>query len=140
MKITARKPRESSAAAIIRKTGEAWARNWNAKKLGQVVAAYATDAVYLPPHHPAVHGRNAIRRYLKGPLEHGVTGLSFKVTYIKQEGDLAWDVGTYRMSVPMMDGRKRTDQGKYLTLWRRARNGQWHIVADSWSSDLPAVH
>jgi uncharacterized protein (TIGR02246 family) len=136
MKSRTSKP--TSAAAVIRRAGEEWARNWNRRKLGKVVAAYAEDAVYLPPHHPAVHGRAAIRKYLKAPLDHGVTGLSFKVTYIRQEGDLAWDVGTYRMTVPTMDGRLRNDQGKYLTLWRRTRGGRWHIVADSWSSDLPA--
>lgn len=126
-----------SAASIIRKTGDEWAHHWNAGDLERVVAAYATDAVYLPPHHEAVHGRDAIRGYLQGPLHHGVTGLGFEVTYIKQQGDVAWDVGTYRMSVPQADGSKKEDHGKYLTVWKRS-GGKWLIAADAWSSDLPA--
>lgn len=125
------------AEAIIRKTGEEWAKHWNARDLDHVVAAYAEDAVYLPPHHAAVHGRNAIREYLKGPLAHGVTDLHFEVTYIKDLGDLAWDVGTYTMTVPQPDGKKKQDRGKYLTVWRR-EGGAWKIVADAFSSDLPA--
>lgn len=125
-----------SAEAIIRKTGDEWAKNWNAQDLDKLVAAYADDAVYLPPHHAAVHGRNAIREYLKGPLQHGVSELHFEVTYIKDMGDLAYDVGTYSMSVPTGNGRKQ-DRGKYLTVWRR-EGGTWKIVADAWSSDLPA--
>jgi len=142
---TARKPttrkavRTVHAAAVIRQTGNDWAQHWNAGELDKVVAAYAPDAVYLPPHHEAVHGRDAIHQYLQGPLSHGVSDLAFDVTYIKQSGNVAWDVGTYRMSVPQSDGTKREDHGKYLTVWKRAGT-KWLITADAWSSDLPPAH
>jgi len=42
----------------------------------------APDAVYLPPHHEAIYGLDAIREYLRGPLSHGVSDLAFDVTYI----------------------------------------------------------
>jgi len=136
---TRRSAKVASAIAVIRQTGNDWARNWNAGELDKVVAAYAPDAVYLPPHHEAVHGRESIRQYLQGPLSHGVTDLAFDVTYIKQAGGVAWDVGTYRMSVPQNDGTRREDHGKYLTLWRRVGT-KWLIAADAWSSDLPVAH
>lgn len=123
--------------AIIRKTGEEWARHWNAKELDKLVEVYTADAVYLPPHHAAVHGRDAIREFLKGPLQHGVTDLKFEVTYIKREGELAYDVGRYSMSVPQEGGGSKQDRGKYLTVWKRPPGGEWKIVADAWSSDLP---
>ena len=125
---------------LIRHAGDEWARHWNAKALDRVVEIYSEDAVYLPPHHAAVHGRDAIREYLKGPLAHGVTNLKFEVTYIKQSGDLAYDVGRYRMTVPQEGGGTRTDEGKYLAVWRRDKGLKWKLVADSWSSDLPATH
>ncbi len=124
------------AAATIRRIGDEWAQHWNAGELEGVVAAYAEDAVYLPPHHEAVHGRDAIREYLKAPLGHGVSDLAFDVTYIKQQGPVAWDVGTYRMTVPQMDGTRKEDHGKYLSVWRRVGT-DWLIAADAWSSDLP---
>ena len=117
--------------------GNDWARHWNAGILDKVVAAYAPDAVYLPPHHEAIHGRDAIREYLRGPLSHGVSDLAFDVTYIKQGGNVAWDVGTYRMNVPLNDGTKKEDRGKYLTVWQCV-DTKWLIAADAWSSDLPA--
>ncbi len=125
-----------NAASTIRRIGEEWARHWNTNDLEGVVAAYAEDAVYLPPHHEAVHGRDAIREYLRAPLSHGVSDLAFEVTYIKQQGPIAWDVGTYRMNIPQTEGTKREDHGKYLTVWRRMGKG-WLIAADAWSSDLP---
>jgi len=137
--IPRRKPIPAAAADVIRQIGNDWAQHWNARDLDQVVTAYADDAVYLPPHHEAVHGRDAIREYLQVPLGHGVTDLAFDVTYIKQSGNVAWDVGTYRMSVPQSDGTKREDHGKYLTVWKRVGT-QWLIAADAWSSDLPLAH
>jgi uncharacterized protein (TIGR02246 family) len=127
------------AAEIIQQTGNDWARHWNAKQLDKVVEIYSEDAVYLPPHHAALHGRAAICEYLEGPLFHGVTDLKFEVTYIKESGDLAYDVGRYSMTVPQQDGSKKADRGKYLAVWRREK-GTWKLVADSWSSDLPASH
>jgi len=86
-----------------------------------------------------VHGRDSIRDYLRVPRSHGVSDVAFDVTYIKQSGDVAWDVGTYRMSVPQTDGTTRQDHGKYLTVWKRASKN-WLIAADAWSSDLPPAH
>jgi uncharacterized protein (TIGR02246 family) len=121
---------------IIRKAGEEWARYWNERQADKLAELYAEDAVYLPPHHAAVHGRGAIRKYLETPLAHGYTNLKFDVTYIRQTGDLAYDVGNYTMNLPD-PGSRREDRGKYLTVWRRRGDG-WHIMADAWSSDLPA--
>ncbi len=120
----------------ISQIGQQWARHWNAGNLDKLIEAYSADAVYMPPHHAAVHGRDAIYEYLRGPMAHGVCDLTYEVTFIKHSGDLAYDVGRYTMSVPQEKG-KRQDRGKYLTVWRRQAGGEWKIVADTWSSDLP---
>lgn len=125
--------------ASIRRVGQEWAEHWNAGDLDRLVAAYSEDAVYMPPHHAAVHGRGAIREYLKGPMQHGVGNLTYEVTYIKRSGGLAYDVGRYSMTVPQ-DGGARQDHGKYLTVWKRQPDGRWKIVADSFSSDLTPGH
>ena len=135
VKVSAKKTTVSAVSAI-RQIGAGWARHWNAGELDGVIAAYADDAVYLTPHHETVYGRDAIREYVKAPMRRGVSDLAFQVTYIKQLGSIAWDAGTYSMSIPQTDGTKKEDRGKYLTVWRRA-GGKWQIVADAWWSDLP---
>ena len=57
---TARKSQKVNAAPTIRRMGEEWAQHWNAGELDEVVAVYSDDAVYLPPHHKAVHGRSRV--------------------------------------------------------------------------------
>ncbi len=133
---TSRRSSRTNAAAAIRKISDEWAHDWNAGDADGVAGLYAEDAVYLPPHHEAVRGRNAIREYLKTPLAHGVSDLSFAVSYIKQQETIAWDVGTYHMMVPQSDGTKKEDRGKYLSVWRLTGKN-WLLVADAWSSDLP---
>lgn len=123
--------------ALISKIGQEWAQHWNAGDLDRLTQAFAPDAVYMPPHHAAIHGRDAIREYLKTPLKHGVNDLTYEVTFIKHSGDLAYDVGRYSMSLPRPEGGRRQDRGKYLTVWQRQADGQWKIAADTFSSDLP---
>ena len=123
---------------LIASIGEDWARHWNAGELDALVAMYAPDAVYMPPHHGAVHGKEAIREYLRNPIaRHRAKDLTYEVTFIKHSGDLAYDVGRYSMMVPDAEGVRSHDHGKYLTVWRKQPDGQWRIVADTWSSDLP---
>ncbi len=124
--------------ALIARTGQEWARQWNAGELDKLIQHYAEDAVYMPPHHAAIHGRKGIYEFLKNPIRHGVNDLTYEVTFIKHSGDRAYDVGRYTMSLPQSDGTRRPDRGKYLTVWRRQADGRWQIVADTWSSDLPA--
>ena len=125
---------------LISELGANWATNWNAGNLEKIIAPYAEEAVYQPPHHPTVHGRHAIHEYLKGPLQkHTVRDLKYEVTFVKHSGDLAYDVGVYSMTVPTANGPDRQDRGKYLTVWRKQSTGDWKIVADCWSSDLPPL-
>lgn len=122
---------------LIARTGEEWANLWNQGKVDALTGLFADDAVYMPPHHAAIHGREAIREYLRNPISHHVaTDLTYEVTFIKHSGDLAYDVGRYSMMVPDAKGVRRLDRGKYLTVWRRQSDGQWRIAADTWSSDL----
>ena len=49
---------------------------------------------------------------------------------------MAMEVGRYSLSIVRENGAQVTDRGKYLKVWRRL--GAWRIVADCWSSNLPA--
>jgi ketosteroid isomerase-like protein len=51
-------------------------------------------------------------------------------------GDYGYETGRCKSLVPSAVGKRREERGKYLVLLNRQANGDWKIVADSWSSDL----
>ena len=51
-------------------------------------------------------------------------------------GDFGYEAGRCKSLVPIAMGKRREERGKYLVLLSRQANGEWRIVADSWSSDL----
>ncbi len=58
------------------------------------------------------------------------------VIEVAVSGDLAYDRGTYELSMDTPQGRI-SDHGKYMAVWKKTAEG-WKVVADIMNSDLPA--
>ena len=74
----------------------------------------------------------------------GIPGLSidWNITKldISREGDFAYTLYAYKMSMPGPDGKSvLTDHGKDMAVWKKQSDGQWRIAADTFNSDLRAV-
>ena len=110
--------------------------NFNTGNYDQVGALFASDASFMAPHHEAAIGPKAIERKLRQFGEAGYQDLRIETTRVDHSGDMAMELGRYSLSVVQENGTKMTDRGKYLKVWRRL--GAWRIVADCWSSNLPA--
>jgi ketosteroid isomerase-like protein len=67
----------------------------------QVAAFYRNDAMEMPPFQRAITGRAAIEQFcrgmFKGPMR--VTGFIFKHSETTADGDIGYDVGTYRRTM-----------------------------------------
>jgi ketosteroid isomerase-like protein len=107
----------------------------NAKDWKGALALYAEDAMELPPNHAAAQGKAAIQAWLETlpPFSN------FQVQSLEIEGqaDLAYDRGTYSMTVTPAGVTPIKDRGKYLTVWRKQTDGSWKVVRDIYNSDLP---
>ena len=55
---------------------------------------------------------------------------------VSQAGDLAIDLGAYRMKMTGPKGAPIEDQGKYLTVFRKTEAG-WKSICDTYNSDVP---
>jgi uncharacterized protein (TIGR02246 family) len=101
-------------------------------------AAYTEDAVLYAPNTPAVKGRAAIKAWAeKFPR---VTALEFENLKIDGQGDLAYVLGVYRMTIlPTGSAEPVKDTGKYVEIRRRQPDGRWLLAADISNSDLPAT-
>ena len=81
-----------------------------------------------------VTGNRPIERKLREFGDSGFQDLRLETTRVENSGDMAMEVGRYSVSI-FSDARgKQTDEGKYLTVWRRL--GAWRIAAACWSSSL----
>src|SRR3954463_7612997 len=92
------------------------------REFDALVALYTEDAVFMPPHHPAVHGRAAVKTWMAALPE--LTDFALTVDRVDGRADLAYVRGTYTMSLrPEGTRAPVTDIGKYIEIRRRQPNG-----------------
>jgi len=129
-------PSLSRAEAALRKVAQDWALACNTKQLDDLVELYVPDALVQRPNVPAVRGTAAIREFFFGVLEAGMSEVELDPLRTELFGDFGYEAGRCKSLVPIAMGKRREERGKYLLLLSRQANGEWKIVADSWSSDL----
>jgi ketosteroid isomerase-like protein len=54
---------------------------------------------------------------------------------VADSGDLAYSLGTWQLKGKDPKGNDVTQTGKYLTVWKKQKNGSWKVVADTGNVD-----
>lgn len=103
-----------------------------------VVALYTDEALYLPAQGDVRAGQEELRSefgFLDRIREQGGTArIGFESLDRGASGDLAYDVGYYRLQGERADGTMMpVARGKFATVWKRADDGRWRIHVDSFS-------
>jgi ketosteroid isomerase-like protein len=109
---------------------------FNTANFDQAAALFAHDGVFMAPHHDPAYGPKAVERLLRQFGDAGHEDLRMETVRVESASDLAMEIGRYTMAIRQPDGTILADRGKYVRAWRRL--GVWLIVADAWSSNLPA--
>jgi ketosteroid isomerase-like protein len=122
----------NDADSYIRSAEPRFITAFNAGNADAVAAFYADDAVLLLPNAPISRGSAAIRNTFSAHFSAMHPNLNFGPDRIVQSGEVAYEYGHYTMGMGSM-----SDQGNYITVWRRQANGDWKIVEDSVNSSLP---
>jgi ketosteroid isomerase-like protein len=119
----------------IRQVGETDMKMMNAKDWMGDLALYTEDAIELPPNQAAVQGKAAIQAWEEAfpPFSN----FQVQSLEIGGQGDLAYDRGTYSMTVTPPGTAPIEDRGKYLTICRKQADGSWKIARVMFNSDLP---
>jgi len=119
----------------IRQANETDMKMINAKDWQGDLVLYEDDAVELPPYQAAVQGKAAIQTWYEAfpPFSN------FQVQSLEIEGrgDLAYDRGTYSMTMTPPGATPIEDHGKYLTIWHKQHGGLWKISRVMFNSDVP---
>jgi len=133
--------READAAAI--RNMEMGAQNdWASKDVEKIVAFYADDASMLMPNMAILTGKDAIRSSLQafvaGDPNFALSYSSTKVE-VARSGDVGYSQGTYTMKMTDPKTKKvLTENGKYVTVYKKQADGLWKAVADINNADAPA--
>lgn len=125
----------SRAESALRKISQDWAFACNTKHLDDMVSLYANDAMVVRSNVAPVRGTAAIRELFFGALDAGLGELEFEPLRVELFGDVGYEMGRCKMLVPGSSGKRREERGKYLMISHK-QEGEWKVIADSWSSDL----
>ena len=127
----------------IKDTEAAWVKASAAKDAEKFASFYTDDASLLLQDMPAVTGKEAIAKSIKGMMSDPNFSLTFQGSRfdVAKSGDLGFSQGSYTMTMTNPKSKKAvTDKGKYLTVFKKQTDGTWKAVEDMVSSDgtLPA--
>lgn len=125
-----------SDEAAIRALVATWSQAAGAKDLDKTVSFYADDASMLPANAPIATGKTAIRAAWSQFMAMPGFSIHFAPSKIvvSKSGDLAYDLGTFELTVNDAQGKPVTTVGKYVVSWQK-RGQEWKVVADIFNDD-----
>ena len=109
-------------------------REWAASisNMDKFMSYYAPDATVYPPGMPLATGSGPIREMLTKMGSAPGFSLTFEPTKsdVSTAGDVGYTSGTYKST---MSGA--TEEGKYVTVWKKQSNGDWKVMEDIFNSN-----
>jgi len=123
----------------IRNLDADWSKAATAKDIDKVMFYYTDDATIFVPNEPMATGKPSIRVEWTKLVSSAAFALSFAPSRVdvSKSGDMAYEYGTYSMTVNDPEGKPVNDRGKYVVVWKKQSDGNWKAVADIMNSDLP---
>jgi ketosteroid isomerase-like protein len=98
---------------------------------------FAEDGVELPNGESAVKGKQAVRK----SLGDWTPGMSLTWTPagagMAASGDLGYTYGEYTLKSKDKDGHPVVRYGKYMTVWKKQKDGSWKVAADMGNNAPP---
>jgi len=134
-------PPDTRAAdeATLRALIKDWSAAAQAKDAAKFVSLYADDAVVMMAGAPDIEGLAAIREGIPAMMQDPAFALSFEADRVEvaRSGDLAFETGSYSMTMTGPDKKPASEKGHYVVVWRKGADGAWKVVVDAPLSDPP---
>jgi len=54
---------------------------------------------------------------------------------VAQSADLAFEIGTFDLTIADQTGKSSASRGKYVIAWKKQTNGDWKAAADIFNND-----
>jgi ketosteroid isomerase-like protein len=108
-----------------------------ASDVAGMTAAYAPDAMLLPPNMPMAKGMDQIHTWMQAMASQKGTIQLLQET-ADGAGDFMYTTGRYHIQMLPAEAGVSED-GKYLQVFRRGTDGKWMLAAEGWSANAPAA-
>ena len=124
----------------IRAADQEWMKVFAAKDVKKSVDFCLDDGAILAPEAPIASGRKAIGELFSGffALPALVISWSPAKAEVARSGEMGYTTGTYQMDFNDPTGKMVKDHGKYVTVWKKQKDGSWKVAYDIFNSDLPS--
>ena len=100
---------------------------------------FADDTADFTRGEPFSFTKDEMRKRLEKDFDPA-DELTWKAAKIEvaRSGDLAYSLGTWHLKGKNPKGEEVEQTGKYLTVWKKQKDGRWRVVADTGNVDPPA--
>jgi len=118
--------------ATILAAVEEWSAAAQAKDADEFVSFYADDAVLMLEDAPDLAGAESIREGVSAMMQDPAFDLSFQAedVVVARAGDLAYETGSYSLTLSDAAQNPVTDTGRYVVVWEKQADGAWKVVLD----------
>ncbi len=122
----------------IDKGNAQWSEGWAKRNPEMVAAIFAEDGVQLAGSGKIITGRKEIAERQKTGMMGADPGVKVTVTTknVWLVGDTAYETGQYRYEYTEK-GKPGVDEGQYVTVWKRQKDGSWKLAMDMGLPGLP---
>lgn len=128
-------PDASDALANVKRAidkGNAqWSEGWAKGDAAMVASIFAYDGVQLAGSGKIIKGPQQIMERQKAAMQGADPGVKVTVTTVNVwlDGDTAYETGRYKYEYTEK-GKPGTDEGRYVTIWKRQKDGSWKLSMD----------
>lgn len=121
----------AEAHKAIDKGNAQWIEAWDKADASLIAALFANDGVLLGRNGKFFKGPEQIFQRQKTVMESAGKGVKCTVTTVDLwlDGDVAYETGKYSYQF-QEKGKPVTEEGRYVTIWKRQADGAWKIVTD----------
>jgi uncharacterized protein (TIGR02246 family) len=115
-----------------------WSEGWAKRDAARVAALFAEDGVQLAGSGKIITGPKEIAERQKAAMMGVDPGVKVTVTTknVWRVGDTAYETGQYRYEYTEK-GKPGVDEGQYVTVWKRQKDGAWKLAMDMGLPGLP---
>ncbi|HEV2801477.1 MAG TPA: nuclear transport factor 2 family protein [Pyrinomonadaceae bacterium] len=121
----------AEARRAIDKGNAQWIEGWEKGDPALVAALFTEDGSILSANGKVTKGRQQILERQRAGMQYVGRGVKVSVTTLDLwlDGETAYETGKYSYKY-QQKGQPVVDEGRYVTIWKRQRDGSWKLFMD----------